>query len=111
MGKRADTTPPVVFRRRRFVRRARGDGRSILSSEGWERVRVELGLSPRELQLVQHIFDGKKLSVIARDMRLALGTIKTYSQRIHSKLEVSDQRELTLAVIDAHLQVARVQIS
>ncbi len=40
---------------------------------------------------------------IAQKMNLSLGTVKTYSQRVHRKLQVSDQRELTLAIISAYL--------
>lgn len=79
-------------------------GSEILSASDWQRVGGTLGLSPRELELVQHIFAGKKLQTIAQDMRLSLGTVKTYSQRIHQKLRVSDQRELTLAVFSAYLR-------
>ena len=69
-------------------------GRGLLSHEEWQQTKGVLGLSSRELELVQHIFDGKKLAAIARDMKLSLGTVKTYSQRIHHKVHVSDQREL-----------------
>ena len=70
----------------------------------WPRVRSALRLSPRELELVQHVFDGKKLVAIAIEMQLAMGTVKTYGQRIHQKLGISDQRELVLAVLEAHLR-------
>ena len=63
-----------------------------------------LHLSRRELELVQHIFDGKKLFAIAIEMQLARGTVKTYGQRIRQKLGISDQRELMLAVLEAHLR-------
>jgi len=62
-----------------------------------------LSLSPRELELVQHIFSGKKMLAIAQEMELSLGTVKTYSQRVHQKLQVTDQRELTLAIITTYL--------
>ncbi|HEV8703125.1 MAG TPA: LuxR C-terminal-related transcriptional regulator [Candidatus Polarisedimenticolia bacterium] len=78
-------------------------GTEILSNTDWQRVGRDLRLSPRELELVQQIFAGKKLRTIAEDMRLSLGTIKTYSQRIHHKLRVTDQRELTLAVFSVYL--------
>ncbi len=84
------------------------DWRGLPSSIDWQCVRGELGLSLRELEVVQHIFDGKKLSTIADDMQLALGTVKTYCQRIHRKLGVADQRELTLAVLNAHLSLANI---
>jgi hypothetical protein len=37
-----------------------------LSHEQWQQTGETLGLSARELELVQHIFDGKKLATIAR---------------------------------------------
>ena len=77
------------------------NGRTLLSAEEWQQVGNRLGLSCRELELVQHIFDGKKLRVIARDMFLSIGTVKTYSQRIHHKLKITDQRELILAVVSS----------
>ena len=64
------------------------------------------GASP--VELIQHIFEGKKLQAIALDMGLALGTVKTYSQRIYRKLRVSDQRELTVAVLSIHLKFVTV---
>ncbi len=78
----------------------------MLSASTWQRVREELGLSPRELELVQHVFDGKKLAAVASEMNLALGTVKTYTERIHRKLEVRDQRELALAVFRAYLRLS-----
>ncbi len=60
-------------------------------------------MSSRELQIVQEIFDGKKLRAIADEMDLAIGTVKTYCQRVYQKLHVHDQRELALAVLARHL--------
>lgn len=102
----SDGTVPAPQQPRASI--ARHDGvpewRSLTSRVDWPRVRSALRLSRRELELVQHIFDGEKLATIAKEMKLALGTVKTYSQRIHLKLDVSDQRELALAVLNAHIQ-------
>ena len=83
------------------------NGRALLDSVQWPCVGEYLGLSSRELELVQHVLAGKKMFAIATEMGLALGTVKTYSQRIHRKLRVSDQRELTLAIVSAHLELTR----
>ncbi len=83
-------------------------GRALLSPDQWQGIGEELHLCHRELELIQHIFDGKKLAAIARDMGLSLGTVKTYSQRIHHKLQVSDQSELILAVMSAHCYLCRL---
>ncbi len=38
-------------------------------------------------------------------MQLGLGTVKTYSQRVYRKLDVTNRQELTLLVVSAHLQL------
>ena len=58
--------------------------------------------------MLQHVFAGEKLLAMAGAMNLALGTVKTYTQRIHRKLQVCDQQELILAVIEAHLRLTSV---
>jgi DNA-binding NarL/FixJ family response regulator len=82
---------------------ANHDWHTLASTIDWECVGGELGLSPREREVVQHIFAGQKLSAVARDLGLGLGTVKTYCQRVYQKLHVTDQRELMLAVLEAHL--------
>lgn len=83
-------------------------GQSILCNDEWQRVARTLCLSPRELELVQRIFERKKLSAIAQDMRLSIGTVRTYSQRIHHKLAVSDQRDLVLTIFGAYRQLSKL---
>lgn len=78
----------------------------LLDGIDWCRVGAQLGLSERELQVVQHVLEGKKMAGIAQEMNLAVGTVKTYSSRVRAKLGVSDQRELTLTVLDAALRPA-----
>ncbi len=84
---------------------ARSNGRALLGNVDWQRVRGQLGLSLRELQVVRHIFAGKTLSDIAQEMPLGLGTIKTYSQRVYRKLDITDRQQLTLLVVRVHLQL------
>ena len=52
---------------------------------------------------------GKKLSTIAQELKLSLGTVKTYNQRIHRKLELSDQRELVLRVVGVYEQLRQAE--
>jgi DNA-binding NarL/FixJ family response regulator len=80
-------------------------GSDLLSAEGWLAVGRALALSRRELQIVQLIFDGRKLSAVAQESGLALGTVKTYCQRVYRKVGVNDQRELALAVFAAYLDL------
>jgi DNA-binding CsgD family transcriptional regulator len=82
---------------------AHDDWHTLLTRIDWDHVGWQLGLSTRELEVVQHIMSGQKLTAVARDLGLSLGTVKTYSQRVHHKLCVTDQRELILAILDCHL--------
>jgi DNA-binding NarL/FixJ family response regulator len=84
---------------------------AVASGIDWPNVQTALGLSTREAEVVQHIFRGQKLVAVARDMDLGLGTVKTYMQRVHHKLGVTDQRELILAVVNTQFQLARSSVS
>ncbi len=75
------------------------------TADEWEQVRRWLGLSERQLELIQKLILGDKLELVALDMKLGHGTIKTYQQRIYHKLGVSERCQMMLAVANAHLQV------
>ncbi len=76
-----------------------------ISKANWDRVGAKLRLAPRELEMVQHIFAGKKLAVAAQDMNIALGTVKTYAQRVRSKLGVCNQQELTMVIVCTYFKI------
>ena len=86
------------------IRNAQQESDLSLNRREWKSVRLKLHLSERELEVVQSVFVGRTLAQISDEMRLALGTVKTYVQRIYRKVQVSSQQELTLRVIDAHLR-------
>jgi len=51
-------------------------------------------LSPRELDVVRRIVEGKKYRDIAEELGLGYETIKTYAARIRSKLDVHSKTEI-----------------
>ncbi len=73
----------------------------------WGVLGRELRLTEQEMKVVQHILAGQKLTRIAADMGLGLGTVKTYSQRIYRKLHVSTHCALATAVFGAWVQHER----
>ena len=91
--------------------RSRPKGLQLPDDAQWLCIREDLSLSLRELEVVRHIFEGRTLSEVASAMRLALGTVKTYSQRVYRKLGVSNQRELILAVLNVHADLAMYSLS
>jgi DNA-binding CsgD family transcriptional regulator len=78
---------------------------ALLSQVEWLAVGQDLGLSTRECAVVRHILEGEKLTAIADDMDLGLGTVKTYCCRIYQKLRVSTHSALAVVVLCRHFSV------
>ena len=79
------------------------DGRSLIPSGMWFHLTRSLGLSPREMQIVQHVFDDRKLDTIAFELGLSSHTVDTYFQRLYTKLRVSSRPQLILLVIAEYI--------
>lgn len=58
-------------------------------------------LSPRELDIVDMVLRGNSTDSIAEQLHLTRGTVKNYRRRLYGKLDISSERELFLAYIDA----------
>src|SRR5258708_13324339 len=78
-------------------------GRHILRPNDWERIRISLKLSPRELQITQHIFDDNKVDAIAGELGLSVHTVNTYLQRLYGKLDLRSRSQLVLRIVESHL--------
>ena len=79
----------------------------ILSPEEWSRIAEVFGLSPRELEVVRHIFDGEVESQIAFELGISIHTVHEYVKRNYAKLGgVTDHRELILCILAEHLKSA-----
>ena len=73
---------------------------SDLFSDGeWAHTQNELGLSPRQAQIVKQVLQGKADKQIAHDLNISLATVRTHMRRLFAKFELSDRLELTLLVL------------
>lgn len=79
-------------------------GRYILRPQDWERIRLSLRLSLREIQIAQHIFDDQKTECIAIELGISYHTVNTYLQRLYFKLDVHSRPQLILRVMKNHLE-------
>ena len=79
-------------------------GRYILRSQDWERIRLSLRLSLREIQIAQYIFDDQKTECIAIELGISSHTVNTYLQRLYFKLDVRSRPQLILRVMKNHLE-------
>jgi DNA-binding CsgD family transcriptional regulator len=85
------------------VRSAGPPGSSLISPAAWTRVGDVLRLSPREMQIVQRIFEDEKEETIAFHLSISPHTVNTYVQRLYRKLSVFSRPQLILTVIAEYL--------
>ena len=65
--------------------------------------KFDMGLTPRERQVVELILKGYPTSLIAEKFSLSRGTVKNHRRRIYDKLDITTERELFLMYIEAAL--------
>ncbi len=75
------------------------NGQALFTDEAWRRIAVALALSPRELEIVQQIFDDRTEADIARELRISPHTVHTYLERIYHKLNVTSRVQLVVRVV------------
>ena len=78
-------------------------GSSLLSNDAWPRIRQALGLSLRELQVLQGVFQDDKEESIANDLGISRHTVNTYLRRLYSKLSVCSRSQLIVRVMAEYL--------
>lgn len=80
-------------------------GRSVLSDSQWCQIADSLRLSPREIEVVQHVFDNDREAVIAEEIGISRHTVHSYLERIYFKLRVASRCELVVRVFQTHLSL------
>ena len=78
-------------------------GRSLIPSGTWFSLARMLRLSSREMQIVQNVFDDRKLDSIAFELGISPHTVDTYFHRLYTKLHVSSRPQLILRVMAGYL--------
>jgi DNA-binding CsgD family transcriptional regulator len=81
-------------------------GHGVFPPGDWLLLQNILGLSPREIQIVQFVFEDEKQEAIAWRLGISPGTVNTYMQRLYAKLEVKSRPQLIVRVIAAYLLLA-----
>ena len=79
-------------------------GRQILGPDQWRYIQHSLKLSPRELQITQHIFDDNKTECIAYSLGISVHTVNTHLQRLYFKLGIRSRSQLILCIVKSHLE-------
>ncbi|WP_079707914.1 response regulator [Paraliobacillus ryukyuensis] len=64
---------------------------------------IDPSLTPRELEIMQHIGNGRSNKEIADQLHLSVGTVKNHISIILDKLELRDRTQLAIYTIRRHL--------
>jgi DNA-binding NarL/FixJ family response regulator len=79
-------------------------GASAFDADEWKGIRRGLKLSPRELQIVQRIFDDKLESAIAAELGISFHTARTELRRLRQKLKTANRMMLVLKIVEEFLR-------
>jgi len=75
-------------------------GEELLTAAEWQAIGLHFRLTRRELEVAVLLFEGKTRYQIARRLKCAPGTVRTYIDRLFAKLEVTDRLGLALRIMD-----------
>ena len=70
----------------------------LISEQEWTQLQNHLGLSPRQAQIVKEILHAKSDKQIARELDIALPTVRTHMGRLFRKFDLNDRTELVVHV-------------
>jgi DNA-binding CsgD family transcriptional regulator len=79
----------------------------MFSNETWCRLTGSLGLSQREFQIVQTLFDDQKESVIADHLGISPHTVHTHIERLYRKVGVASRVALVRRVFVEYLSTVK----
>lgn len=89
---------PSVKSQRASPRKLRGA--SLLSDHAWHEIARSLGITTRELQIVQSVFDNQHEADIAKRFNLSPHTVHMHMNRLFKKLNVTSRTELVLRIME-----------
>jgi len=70
----------------------------IFSEKEWDVLVNELSLSPRQSEVIKHLFFGLSDKQISRELEMAVPTVRTHLTRLFSRFDLQDRNELILHV-------------
>jgi DNA-binding CsgD family transcriptional regulator len=75
-------------------------GASLLSDHAWLEIARTLGLTKRELQIIQSVFDNLHEAAIAKRFKISPHTVHMHLNRLFKKLTVTSRTELVLRIME-----------
>ena len=75
-------------------------GASLLTDHAWREIARTLGITKRELQIVQSVFDNQHETEIAKRFKISPHTVHMHLNRLFKKLNVTSRTELVLRIVE-----------
>ena len=72
---------------------------SIFTDDEWDALAQSLSLSPRQFEVIRHLFDGACDKQIAARMNVSVSAVRAHISKIFLKCQVNDRSELILHVV------------
>ena len=85
--------------RPRLIQQRKLLGAAILSDLAWFEIAKALGITKRELQIIQGVFDNKHEVDIAERFKISPHTVHMHLNRLFKKLTVTSRTELVLRIM------------
>lgn len=101
----AQPWPAAAAPIKRAQRRIPPGGRDVLTNAEWTAVGISLRLSPRELQIVQAVFDDQKESAIADGLGISAHTVHTHLERLYRKVGARGRTTMAVRILAEHLRL------
>ena len=84
-----------------------GESPEFLTPGEWEHLVKHLGVSPREGEVLAQLLRGATEDQIARNLRLASGTVHTYLRRVYLKLGARNRAQAIAHVFGVYVASTR----
>jgi DNA-binding CsgD family transcriptional regulator len=78
--------------------------REIFSEKEWEVILAELSLSPRQKEVIRHLFSSLSDKQIAAKLNISVPTVRTHIGRLFSRFHLQDRGELILLIFQQFRQ-------
>jgi len=73
----------------------------MLSGHAWSEIAKALGITPRELQIIQAVFNNEHEAETAERFKLSPHTVHMHMNRLFKTLAVTSRTELILRIVEA----------
>ncbi len=75
-------------------------GAAILGHHAWSEIAKALGITARETQIIQAVFDNLTEKEIAERLKISPHTVHMHMNRLFNKLTVRSRTELVLRIVE-----------